>query len=89
MHWHGDKVGESLVIEDGKQTVEDHLDEVNRERNLSWFELGYWNTSPPGYGEMFGKPMNSNDQKLEKGDEMADIGIFRGQFFKRKGIAGH
>jgi hypothetical protein len=33
--------------------------------------------------------MDSNDQKLEKSDEMSDIGVFRGQFFKRKGVAGH
>jgi hypothetical protein len=89
MHRHGDKVGESLVIEDGKQTVEDHLDEIHREWNLSRFELGYWDASPPGYSEMFGKPMNSNDQELEKSDEMADIGVFRGQFFERKGITRH
>ena len=54
MHGHRDEVGESLVIEDREQAEQDHLYDIDRKRNLSWFELGYWDTSPSGYGEMFG-----------------------------------
>lgn len=54
MHRHWNKVGESLVIEDREQAEQDHLGDVDRERNLSRLELGYGNTSPPGYGEVFG-----------------------------------
>ena len=81
MHGHGNEVGKSLVIEDGEQTEKDHLDEVGRERNLSRFKLGYWNTPPSGYDEMFGKPIDSNDQELEESDEMADVGVLRRQLF--------
>ena len=61
MNGHGNEIGKSLVIEDREQTEKDHLDDVGRERNLSRFELGYWNTSPSGYDEVFGEPMDSND----------------------------
>ena len=81
MHGHGNKVGKGLVIEDREQTEKDHLDNVGREWNLSWFELRYRNTSPPGYDEVLGKPIDSDDQELEESDEMTDVGIFRGQFF--------
>ena len=81
MHGHGNEVGKSLVIEDGEQTEQDHLDDVGRERNLSRFELGYQNTPPSGYNEVFGKPIDSNDQELEESNEVTDVGVLRGQFF--------
>lgn len=76
MHGHRNEVRKSLVIEDREQTEKDHLDDVGRERNLSRFEPGYRNTSPPDYDKVFGKPMDSNDQELEESDQVADVGVF-------------
>jgi hypothetical protein len=81
MHGHGNEVGKSLVIEDREQTKKDHLDDVGRERDLSRFEFGYWNTSPPDYDEVFGKSIDSNGQELEESDEVTDVRMFRGQLF--------
>jgi hypothetical protein len=61
VHSHGDKVGKSLIIEDGEQAEKDHLNKVDGERNPSWFELGYWNPSPSGDCEVFWKSVDSND----------------------------
>lgn len=52
MHGHRNEVGERLVIEDREEAEQDHLDDVDRKRNLARFELGYWNTPPSGYDDV-------------------------------------
>jgi hypothetical protein len=43
---------------------------------MSWFELGYWNTSPSDDDEVLGESVDSNDEELEESDQVTDVWVF-------------